>query len=92
MYFKDWIGEDTDHVWLQRSCGIFVSGMFKLHLRFNQKVNGIPLQLSLISINTALVGHLCHKFQARSSYRGDVESTGSCQTGMRSAAAWTLLR
>ncbi len=88
MYFKDWIGEDTE-----RSCGIFVtSGMFKLHLRFNQKVNGIQLQLSLISINTALVGHLCHKFQASSSYRGDVESTGSCQTGMRSAAAWTLLR
>ena len=84
MYFKDWIGEVTDHIFVR-------SEMSKLRMRFNQDVTCIQLQLSLIRINTALVGHLC-KFQARSSYRGDVESTGSCQTGMRSAAAWTLLR
>ena len=84
MYFKDWIGEVTDHVFVR-------SEMSKLRMRFNQNVTCIQLQLSLIRIITALVGHLC-KFQARSSYRGDVESTGSCQTGMRSAAAWTLLR
>eukprot|EP00438_Fugacium_kawagutii_P036413 Skav212821 [mRNA] locus=scaffold5083:18189:23577:+ [translate_table: standard] len=31
-----------------------------------------------------------HGLSATTSYHGDVESTGSCQTGMRSAAAWMI--